>query len=75
VSDPTAPDRLQVAAEIADMLAVPESWVRENTRGPNAIPHYRLGRYVRYDPAAVLVWLADQREGRWRKHRPEPPAS
>jgi hypothetical protein len=37
------------------------------------MPHYQLGRYKRYDPEAVLLWLVDQREGRWRKHTPRPP--
>jgi excisionase family DNA binding protein len=49
-------DRLLTASEVAEMLAVPVSWVREHTRS-GAIPHVQLGRYVRYREAAVLKWL------------------
>jgi excisionase family DNA binding protein len=50
------PDRLLTAAEIAELLAVPERWVREHTRS-GAIPHVQLGRYVRYQERDVLEWL------------------
>lgn len=65
-------DRVLTAADVAELLSVPESWVREQTRRPDgvAIPHLRLGRYVRFDREAVVEWLAEQRAGRWRKHRP-----
>ena len=43
-------DRLLEAKEVAELLSVPETWVREHTRS-GAIPHVPLGRYVRYDPA------------------------
>jgi excisionase family DNA binding protein len=49
-------DRLLDAAELAELLAVPESWVRESTRS-GAIPHVQLGRYRRYREAAVMAWL------------------
>lgn len=66
---------LLTAAEVAEFLNVPESWVREQTRNGarrgNGMPHLRLGRYVRFEEDAVRDWLADQRSGRWRKHRPE----
>jgi excisionase family DNA binding protein len=66
-------DRLLTAGEVAEMLAVPERWVREHTRG-GLIPHVRLGRYVRYRREAVLRWIDDQEAGgaAWRKHRPAP---
>lgn len=71
----TPPGRLWVASEIAQLLGVKLSWVREYTRAKDGIPHYKLGRYRRYDPDAVVAWLEDQRAGRWRKHSPTPPAS
>ena len=40
-------DRLLTAKEVAELLAVPESWVREATR-EGRIPHLKLGRYRRY---------------------------
>lgn len=52
-------ERLLTAEEVADRLAVPVSWVREATRD-GRLPHLRLGRYVRYDGAAIARWLQDQ---------------
>jgi excisionase family DNA binding protein len=63
-------ERLLTAAEVAERLSVPESWVRQETRA-GRIPHLPLGRYRRYDWQAVVDWLAHQRAGTWRKHRPE----
>jgi excisionase family DNA binding protein len=62
-------DRLLTAAEVAERLSVPESWVRQESR-ENRMPHVRLGRYVRFDWPAVVEWLEEQRAGQWRKHRP-----
>lgn len=64
-------DRLLTAAEIAEMLAVPERWVRDHTRS-GRIPAVRLGRYVRYRREAVLAWVEAQERGgaAWRQHRP-----
>lgn len=47
------------AAEVADLLAVPESWVREATR-QDRLPHLHIGRYIRYHPTAIHHWI-DQR--------------
>jgi excisionase family DNA binding protein len=49
-------DRLLTAGEVAEMLAVPVSWVRESTRS-GAIPVVELGRYRRYREEDVLAWL------------------
>jgi excisionase family DNA binding protein len=45
-------DRLLDAAEVAELLNVPVSWVRESTRS-GAMSCVRLGRYVRFETAAV----------------------
>jgi excisionase family DNA binding protein len=66
-------DRLLSAAEVAELLSVPESWVRERSREGD-LPCLRLGRYVRYERAEVLAWLEEQRSGRWRRHEPKAPA-
>jgi excisionase family DNA binding protein len=50
-------DRLLTAEEIADLLNVPVTWVRESTRS-GAMPHVKLGRYRRYRREAVEAWLA-----------------
>ena len=66
-------DRLLTAAEVAELLAVPERWVREHTRS-GAIPHVELGRYVRYVEIDVCAWLESCKQGggpSWRKYRPE----
>jgi excisionase family DNA binding protein len=69
MSNVSVSDRLLTAAEIAERLNVPESWVRQEARA-DRMPHIRLGRYVRFDWPAVVVWLEEQRAGQWRKHKP-----
>ena len=49
-------ERLLDAKAVAERLGVPESWVRESARS-GAIPHVRLGRYVRFDLADVEAWI------------------
>jgi excisionase family DNA binding protein len=44
------------AAAVAEKLGVPKSWVLESARS-GAIPHVRLGRYVRFDLDDVDEWL------------------
>jgi excisionase family DNA binding protein len=61
--------RLLDANEVAEMLSVPVTWVRAETRA-GRMPHLALGRYKRYDRDAVVAWLETQRAGQWRKHRP-----
>jgi excisionase family DNA binding protein len=57
-------ERLLDAAAVAERLGVPKSWVLESARS-GAIPHVRLGRYVRFDLADVERWLEDcKRPGR-----------
>lgn len=70
---PPIGDQLLTASDVAELLAVPERWVREHTRG-GLIPHLRLGRYVRYRKDAVVRWLDEQERngGAWRRHPPGP---
>jgi excisionase family DNA binding protein len=65
-------DRLLDAVEIAELLHVPERWVREHTRS-GLLPHVQLGRYRRYRREAVLAWVDAQETGgaAWRRHRPK----
>jgi excisionase family DNA binding protein len=57
-------DRLLTAHEVAELLAVPVSWVRESTRS-GAMPHVELGRYRRYRREDVERWLEEcSRPGR-----------
>ena len=65
-------ERLLTAQEVAALLAVPVSWVREHTRS-GALPHVALGRYRRYRESTLAAWIEEQEHaGRWRKHRPKP---
>jgi excisionase family DNA binding protein len=66
--------RLVDAPVVAEHLSVPTTWVREQARAEN-IPHVRLGRYVRFDLAAVDEWwqalqVEPLAAPRYRKHRP-----
>jgi excisionase family DNA binding protein len=61
--------RLLEAREVADLLAVPLTWIRTATRA-GLLPHLRLGRYVRYERDVVLAWAADQRSQRIAGRRP-----
>jgi excisionase family DNA binding protein len=55
-------ERLLIASEVAELLAVPESWVREATR-EGRLPHLKLGRYRRYEREAIESWLEERRVG------------
>jgi hypothetical protein len=53
------------SAELAKRLNVPETWVRSRTnpkRTNDPIPHFRLGRYVRFPWGSeqLLEWLNRQ---------------
>jgi excisionase family DNA binding protein len=65
-------DRLLTAKDLGELLNVPESWVREHTRS-GAIPHVRLGRWIRYDMSDVDEWLEQIKIGGgpvFRKYKP-----
>lgn len=55
-------DRLVTVHDVAELLNVPTTWVREHTRD-GTIPHVRLGRYVRFDEDEVLAWVESCRCG------------
>ncbi len=65
-------DRLLTASEVAELLSVPVSWVREHTRN-GRIPHVQLGHYVRYREETVVSWIAQQEAGAFRRYRPQIP--
>ena len=49
-------DKLLTAEEVADLMRVTRAWVYAETRR-NALPHLRLGRYVRYRRSAIEEWM------------------
>lgn len=54
--DTAATERLMTVRELADVLAVPESWIYGHTAARD-IPTVRVGRYVRFRLSEVLTWL------------------
>ncbi|MET8272554.1 helix-turn-helix domain-containing protein [Streptomyces sp. NPDC005096] len=55
------PDRYLTPEDLAAMLTVPIETVyhwRKRRIGPP--PGFRVGRHVRYDPAAVRAWIDQQ---------------
>jgi excisionase family DNA binding protein len=47
--------------EMASKLDVPVSWLYSRTR-TNDIPHYKVGKYVRFDESEIWQWLKQQNE-------------
>lgn len=47
---------LLTAAEAADQLRVPESWLYSAARR-DAFPHVKVGRYVRFRQEDVSEWI------------------
>ena len=57
------PERLIGVRELSAWLQVPESWVHEHTRKTGGIPHYTLGRHIRFTPSEIEQWLDSHRTG------------
>ncbi len=55
-------ERLLTAGDVAELLNVPESWVREATR-EQRLPYIALGRYRRYAREQIEAWLTGQCAG------------
>lgn len=47
--------------EMAHKLDVPITWLYARTR-TNEIPHYKLGKYVKFREKEVLEWVGMNRE-------------
>jgi excisionase family DNA binding protein len=47
--------------EMASRLDVPVSWLYSRTR-TNDIPHYKVGKYVRFDESEIWEWLKKQNQ-------------
>jgi len=47
--------------KMASLLNVPKSWLYQRTRfGTDAIPHVRVGKYVRFNPEEVIEFLKNK---------------
>lgn len=55
-------DKLLTADDVADLMRVTRAWVNAETRR-DAIPHLRLGRYVRYRRGAIEAWMRTVERG------------
>jgi len=57
------------ANQIAECLGVPVSWIYDRTRAsnPNQIPHYKVGKYVRFSEEEVLEYVKTKAPGAGRE--------
>jgi len=62
---PIDPSDLLTPDELAARLKVRPTWVYEKLRqrGPIPLPHFKMGRYLRFSWAAVSTWLQAQQRG------------
>lgn len=45
--------------EMAKKLDVHPSWLYQRTR-MGAVPHYRLGKYVKFNESEVMLWIKEK---------------
>jgi excisionase family DNA binding protein len=45
--------------EMAKKLDLPVSWLYSRTR-TDEIPHYKIGKYVKFDAERVMMWIEKQ---------------
>ena len=57
-------EELLTVSEVAAALKVPVSWVNERTRlaGTDRIPHFKLGKYLRFRWTTVREWLENLKQ-------------
>lgn len=59
-------DRLVDVKEMARILNLPVSWIYGRTMlGPEAIPHVKLGKYLRFNPDEVVNFFKEKENKRW----------
>jgi excisionase family DNA binding protein len=59
---PALPPRYLTPEEIAALFGVPLETVYQWRRKHTGPPAFRVGRHLRYDPAVVAEWVAQQTE-------------
>ena len=58
----SAPAALLTVEELHQALKVPKSWIYDRTRRKrDPIPHFKVGRYPRFDLPEVKAWLKDRK--------------
>ena len=57
-------EELLTVSDVAGALKVPVSWVYERTRlsGADQIPHFKLGKYLRFRWSAIQEWLENSQQ-------------
>jgi excisionase family DNA binding protein len=55
-------DPLLTVADAAAILRMPRSTIYEWCRG--GMPHYKLGRHIRFDERLLAAWVESRRVGR-----------
>lgn len=56
-------DKLIGPRELADQTGLPVSWIYSKAEA-GVLPHYKIGKYIRFRPSEVRTWLEAQRRGR-----------
>lgn len=54
-------ENLKGIKEMAEKLDVQVSWLYQRTR-TNEIPHYKLGKYVKFNESEVMKWIRKMNE-------------
>jgi predicted DNA-binding transcriptional regulator AlpA len=53
--------KLWTVSELSDYLGVPKSWIYDRTgpEGIESLPHFKIGKYLRFDPESeeFKAWL------------------
>jgi excisionase family DNA binding protein len=62
---PSVSDRLLDVKETAALLNVPESWIYQHVRARagEKLPHFKLGKYIRFSAKALMHWLETRHLG------------
>ncbi|MGW7272280.1 helix-turn-helix domain-containing protein [Streptomyces sp. NPDC054864] len=56
------PDRYLTPDDIAEMFEVPKETVYQWRRKRTGPPGFRIGKHVRYDPAAVRAYVTERQK-------------
>ena len=56
-------EKLLTINEISELLNVTKGWIYARTmkKSKNQIPHYKLGKFIRFNLNEVLTWLLETR--------------
>ncbi len=57
--------KLLTIDELAEQLHVPKSWIYDKTR-KSLIPHFKVGKFLRFDAEEIEVWLSENRQAERR---------